>query len=514
MRKILFSLLIIATIAGCDREIPAPVSNPISPEIPVKPTSLSVCVGDRELQLDWHYGDTTDIAWYHIYNADSLYGAYELIDSTQTRTFLITGLRNAEYYFYKVSAVNTNGAESNLSDAAYGRPNLYNMIIENGLEQTATRLVTLTMVAPNGASLMKIANDSLFTDAAWEAYTASKSWLLTESAGDKTVYVLFRDSDGNDTYTAITDDIEYNIAVFHYSITVNNDAAQTYSRDVSLRISAPDGTTWMMISNSNDFSEADWEEYATSREWYIPIDVAANRDTVGFYATFRDANSDSVEIIAQDLIVLANADSVTLYSVYQPEDSYQEVDLTWSRSLSGDFEFYRVFRSRGAASADTLVSTIYNIEETSYSDGIAIDELLDDTPVTVSYMIRFYSLYDDSSDSNPINVSLVNNQPPTIASFIRDINYDIDTLSGIDMDATFGWQRSDIIDFESYVIYENTVLNSGSANPVYYSYDQSTLSYSLSKNNVDTTQVYYYWLKIVDLGGRESAFSQPDSVYY
>lgn len=514
MKKILFSLLILVLISSCEREIPTPASNPTAPDLPSTPTGLEVEVGDKELELNWNYGDTTNIAWYRIYNTDSSDGTYELIDSSQTRSYLADDLRNAQYYYYKVSAVNTSGVESRLSEAAYGSPNLFEIIINDGLETTSTRVVTLTMVVPTSTSLMKIANDSLFTESTWESYSSSKSWVLTEDTGEKTVYAMFRDEDGNTSLGLVTDDIIYEIADYDYSISVNDDAEETYTRDVEIEISAPDGTTWIMISHTDDFTNAIWEEYDSSRDWYIRKSVAENGDTVRFYATFRDANSDSVAIVVNDLIVLANSDPVDLYPVYQPTDSYETVDLSWSVSNSGDFDSYRVFRSLGLTTADTMVTTIYDISETSYEDELDIDEILDDNPITVSYKVRFYSIYDDSSDSEVINISLINYQPPAVNSFIHDITYTLDTLTNIDLSATFGWQRSDIVDFEAYVVYENTTLNSASADPVYYSYDQSDLSYSISKVNVDTTRVYYYWVKVNDLGGRESDFSAPDSVYY
>ena len=515
MKKILIILSILIIILGCDREIPNPVINPDTPEVPATPTSLNMEVADRELELSWSISDTTSITKYIIYFADSLSGAFEVYDSSDVRTYTATGLRNAQTYFFKVSAVSADTVEGKKSSTIYGKPNLYSMVINSGLEQTSDRHVTLTMVAPTGTSLFRIANDTLFTDSPWEAFAGTKSWILTEDEGEKSVYVMFRDGDGNNTRDMISDNITYQLESYQYTLAVNDDAEKTYSRDVSLRLSVPDGVAYMMIANSNSFANASWESYQSVKEWHISPDVAANGETVEFYATFRDSNGDSIPIVAADSIDLACADVVELYPIYQAEDSYQTVALSWSPSLSNDFDSYRIYRSRGLTTADTVVTTIYDAGTVTYSDNITIDDLPDNTPETISYKIRFYSTYDDSSDSDVIQATLVNNQPPTLSSFIRDISYDVDTASGdSNMSASFGWQRSRIVDFDSYVVYESMSLDTTTADPVFYIYDQSTLSYSINKNNVDTVEVYYYWLKIIDLGGQESDFSAPDSVYY
>ena len=54
---------------------------------------------------------------------------------------------------------------------------------------------------------MMLSNSSDFTGAAWEAYSTSKGWTLTEGFGAKTVYAQFRSSAGGQSAT-INDKIE------------------------------------------------------------------------------------------------------------------------------------------------------------------------------------------------------------------------------------------------------------------------------------------------------------------
>ena len=155
----------------------------------------------------------------------------------------------------------------------------------------------------------------------------------------------------------------------------------------------------------------------------------------------------------------------------------------------------------------------YILGASGFVDNLNITELLDDDLDSVYYMVRFNSIYDDSSDSEPVLVVLQNTQPEALAGFIRDITYTIDTLTGASLSATYGWSRSNIPDFENYVVYENTDLDTSTAAPVYFEYNQDVLGYQINKGNVDTLEVYYYWLKVFDLGGRSSEYSQPDSVF-
>lgn len=74
--------------------------------------------------------------------------------------------------------------------------------INGGAASTASATVTLAISAtdtPAGMGQMMISNDSSFTGASWETYSALKSWTLTTGNGSKTVYIKFKDNAGNAT---------------------------------------------------------------------------------------------------------------------------------------------------------------------------------------------------------------------------------------------------------------------------------------------------------------------------
>jgi hypothetical protein len=512
MRRLipLFALLF---IIGCGREIPYPVVNPIVPDIPPTPTNLTVTIGDKTLKLFWQIPDPSSAIGYMIYRADGNDAEYMFIDSTSFLEYADTNLQNSQRYGYKVSAVGSNGVEGYRSSPVFGVPNLYTLIVNGGDTVTNSRSVNLTLVAAANTMHMMISNFQDFTGNPWEPFVGTRQWLLTSGDGLKTVYAMFRDSSGNLT-DFVSDDIMFEVLPYQYSIKANNDAEVTYSRNVELTIMAPWGTSFMMISDNPDFIGGNWQSFATSRQWFISVQSANNRDTVSFYARFRDENGDSVAIQVSDSIILASSDPVELLDVYQPPDQYQSIHLQWSQTWSEDFYRYRLFRSRFSNSVDTMIADIYNISQTSFTDNINLTDLPDSIPDTVYYMLRFYSVYGDSSDSDTITVILQNNRPVAVICFVRDIVYELNDLGNMDLSAVIGWSRSEIPDFWHYVIYENTDLDSADANPVGYIYDNQTLSFDINKSNVDTLTVYYYWLKVFDIGGQASEFSLPDSIYY
>jgi len=513
MKRLLFILIVSALLAGCDREIPSPVSNPINPDMPPTPLNLDVKVGDGSINLNWIISDSSTVSVYRIFQSDSLLGDYTLVDSSTTTEAAILNLQNGLTYYFKVSAVNINGMEGQKTSAAYGTPNLFSIIINDGQPQTGSRNVVLTMVAPPNTALMLLSNSDDFTQSSWEVFASSKPWVLTRDPGVKAVYVVFRDADANTSWGDISDEITYEILDYEYAVTVNDNAELTYSRDVNLSIAAPTGTSSMMISNSPDFNVGQWESFAAEKQWHISSDIAANRDDVGFFVLFRDQNGDDLSTQASDSIILASADPVELFPVFQQPDNYQTISLEWSLSLSADFYSYRLYRSRGSSAVDSVVLNIIDSEQTAYTDTLDIINLPDDTPDSVYYKMRFYSVYDDSADSELILVILQNTQPDVLSGFIRDISYTIDTLTGVDLTATYGWSMGDVPDFDHYVIFEGTDLDTSQAAPVFFEYDQEVLSYQIQKSNVDTLEVYYYWLKMFDLGGQSSEFSMPDSIY-
>lgn len=87
------------------------------------------------------------------------------------------------------------------------------VLINNGDTYTTSNSVTLTISATDNydsasSIQMQVSNSADFSGASWESYTTSKSWALSSGDGSKTVYVRFKDSNGNIS-SSYSDDITY-----------------------------------------------------------------------------------------------------------------------------------------------------------------------------------------------------------------------------------------------------------------------------------------------------------------
>lgn len=101
---------------------------------------------------------------------------------------------------------NDNGLESgSVSDDIIvdtAPPSETAIVINDNAASVHTPSVTLTLSAADAAtavSQMMIGNDSGFTGAAWEPFSNTRAWTLSDSDGTKTVYAKFKDTAGNET---------------------------------------------------------------------------------------------------------------------------------------------------------------------------------------------------------------------------------------------------------------------------------------------------------------------------
>jgi hypothetical protein len=220
----------------------------------------------------------------------------------------------------------------------------YGVTINEGALFTNNINVKLTISARFGTRQMQVSNDGGFAGAKWEPYVLHKDWQITQY-GDcvipRVVYVRFKDRDGNVT-SAFQDDIILDVTPPTGSVKAQLTAAAAVAEsnvpsvgsrelasetirsiaqsgsysvylpliarcaprqpegppNVTLRLSATDdvsGVDKMIISNSPDFACAEWENYTTARNWYVP----EGRTTI--YVKFRD-KAGNVSSVATDAV--------------------------------------------------------------------------------------------------------------------------------------------------------------------------------------------------------------------
>ena len=118
---------------------------------------------------------------------------------------------------------------------------------------------------------MKISNDGV-NYGSEVAYSTSRTWTLSSGYGNKTVYVLFKDSAGNWMRSPATDTIQVTDTTPPTgSVVINSGAASSATNSVTLTLSSGDagGTvTGMKISNDGVNYSSEFV-YGASRTWTL-----------------------------------------------------------------------------------------------------------------------------------------------------------------------------------------------------------------------------------------------------
>jgi len=94
------------------------------------------------------------------------------------------------------------------------------------------------------------------------------------------------------------------------SISIADDAETTETTSVTLTLGAT-GASYMMIANDTDFTDAEWETYATSKEWTLTTGDAEK--TV--YAKFKDSSNNASTAVS---------DAITLTGTGEEEAAEEE----------------------------------------------------------------------------------------------------------------------------------------------------------------------------------------------
>jgi hypothetical protein len=140
-----------------------------------------------------------------VYRSENETNMYSLIaDFIPSRGIYVDEtVENGRTYYYRIIAVNGQGAASGFSSSASGTPAEDTeppegfLIINYGAQSSFTQDVRLTLGASVDTVEMMVSNDPSFEDAQWEGFKQDKGWRLNTGEGVQTVWALFRDRAGN-----------------------------------------------------------------------------------------------------------------------------------------------------------------------------------------------------------------------------------------------------------------------------------------------------------------------------
>ena len=176
------------------------------------------------------------------------------------------------------------------------------IIINNDDDYTGPESVTLSLGVAASSDTMRICNDAAcstgtgpaFAAPVWEAYAATKSWILATGEGTKTVYVEFKNTRGT-TSAQFSDSIIVDSTAPTGSIVIDSGKSTALSTTVTLTLTAAEesgGAIEMKVCNTSDCSavgdDVDFAAFADTRAWTLTDDPGAK--TV--YAWFKDARGN------------------------------------------------------------------------------------------------------------------------------------------------------------------------------------------------------------------------------
>ncbi|GAB6275242.1 MAG: hypothetical protein STSR0004_21070 [Peptococcaceae bacterium] len=111
------------SLVGLESEQSLPAwATPFNPA-PAAPTGLTATAGNQKVTLQWNANSEEDLAGYKIYRSLTEGGTYTLIHTAgKVTSWVDTGLTNGTTYYYKISAYDADGNESEQSLPAWATP--------------------------------------------------------------------------------------------------------------------------------------------------------------------------------------------------------------------------------------------------------------------------------------------------------------------------------------------------------------------------------------------------------
>ncbi len=491
MKRILPLLVITLLAWGCSKRHKAFTPSEVS--FPSPPKDLKASVGDGEINLTW--SDTEEVRGFYIYRADSARGKFFKRDSTSNLFFVDAGLLNNQEYLYKLSAYNLKGYEGECSSVISATPSAYDLLIEGGKEYTNQQEVSLIITAPQGASLMMLANDSTLTDGSWEPFSPEKQWTLTKGDGEKFVFAKFKDSKGVETATPALDKITLDTQASIKMVSEGSQGRMLAPGDTihfTLDAAEPDGEATMDIGTAQlGIILQDRGDGTYSTDFIIPGGLEVIQAKVIGHFTDR-AGNQATPINAQGTVTIQSPPPpVELRPPTPVGNSTTSLNLSWSLSGAEDFASYILLRAEepGVDSTATLVTTITERTTTSFED----TELKENT----DYWYRLY-VFDQSglsSASNQVKGTTKQDEPPEPVTL-----YPPSPVVGSFSQLNLSWSQNSDEDFASYNLYRSPSSGVDSSSILVTSItSQTTTAYQ--DTGLDENTSYYYRIYVWDKGG-------------
>lgn len=285
-----------------------------NPEAPVRdnpfvgdPFELRSEIAQGGIRLTWNKVVWEGLLSYRVFRSvdDTLHFAALTDVEPQDTVYVDTAVSNGHVYWYYVGAVFAGGVSdrSALEEAGVRLDPV--LVINGGADSTATREVSLTILAVSSDSML-IWTDGDSAASGWEAYRSSRVFELATGPEAKVVNLAVRYPDGHIS-DRVTDTIQPVLAGGS-TVTINYAADTTSSYLVALSLNAVNAAE-MMVSNSPSMSSALWQPYDTVMSWHLidgggaALSEQPSAETRTVYAQFRSEFEEALAPVSDDIVV-------------------------------------------------------------------------------------------------------------------------------------------------------------------------------------------------------------------
>lgn len=190
------------------------------------------------------------------------------------------------------------------------------MKINNGALKTNNINLTLNFNPIQTPAYMQIEEDGTFDEeSTWVKFSNPSNYLISKGDGLKTVYARFKDELGN-LFGPISAQIELDTTPpSNTDFTINNGDTTVDTLEVRLYIEADDAS-YIIVSNSENFTGAIVERYKTIKNWSL-----AGYGVQSVYMQFVDDASNTTPALIQSIEVVGDPPASVSVAINQKDPS-------------------------------------------------------------------------------------------------------------------------------------------------------------------------------------------------
>ena len=290
----------------------------------------------------------------------------------------------------------------------------------------------------------------------------------------------------------------------HYGFMINNGGEYTGSRNVSLNMQAPPGTSLMIVSEDPSFAGVQWESFVPTRDFQL----SAEDGMKAIYCRFRDIEDRLTTGFFEDRVYLdtrAVIDSVR----------FSPSGVIFSPGESIHFSLYPA--EPGGSGSVVIGNDIINMA--LYDNGLGGDAVADDGVYEIDYTIASDLDFENQDVHGNFTDRAGINAPEAAAGDILSVRrapnpvtvYSISVPDDYFNRLSLSWSLSNAADFAQYRVYRAASPGADSSDYL-VSVITSRTTASTIDTDLDENTRYYYRVYVLDNTGLWSGSEEVSQI--